>query len=162
MPEAGLVVDLELPFAWLPDPPAPSALDDATALLRVINLPSLPSGDSDPTDSERIEVKLDLMLCWLARSLQAASPVLVPTRLDLQVDGVRWRPAAPVTAARGSIVLAPSPALPAPITLPARFEPGDAGTVRAIFDAPGETLAELWTRWLFRLHRRAIQTARRG
>lgn len=168
-----LRIDLELPFAWQPAPPDPAASaalwQEALLLLRVIHSldsPPVREADRDAARNpgwDRLEAKLDLVLHLLARDPRV-NPADLPIRaLSLHARGLRcpgeagWRAEEP-----GVCLLRLNPALPLPIRLPARLAGPDGGAWGLRWDDMPENLAEAWSQWLFRQHRRAIHARREG
>jgi len=165
----GLRVELRLPFAWLPAAKARAAhcMAGSRKLMRACNEIEAMAHEHEASPTlSRIEAKLDLMLHWLGQSLFENRPRLEETRLWLNPTGLEWeiQPASadlPETDV-GWIELEPGPVLPGRLEWPARLLPAVSGRRRAEFIDLDEEMADLWTRWLFRRHRRAIQATRTG
>lgn len=167
--ESSLVVAIRLPFAWreekAEDLPAARRLHLGRQILQTCNeLESMLQESEASPGLARVEAKLDLMLHWLGQSLYGNAPALPETRLWLAPDSVEWEIEAisPPQAAAGWIALEISPALPVRLELPARLVAIQEGRARAKLSGLDEAMAELWTQWLFRRHRRAIAAARAG
>jgi hypothetical protein len=108
---------------------------------------------------ERIEARLDLMLHWLGMQLfgDGQSPDAVPLRL--LSERIEW---SEETDGTTDVVLSlhVHPAIAAPLQLGGKVvERGDA-TIAVELTFADPDLADAWTRWLFRRHRRAVQEAR--
>lgn len=159
-----LSVECELQFAWTPGLATVAQRQGNLLLLRVVNqLETAPRETETEHSQERLEGKLDLLLHWLGTLLFAEASVLAPSFLRLDARGVEWRVAecSQVTVGQGIVSLALHPALAAPLKLAAVAGPVQSGWWRAEFEPMAEELAEQWTQWLFRQHRRAIQNERR-
>ncbi|HRH80057.1 MAG TPA: PilZ domain-containing protein [Thiobacillaceae bacterium] len=168
-----LEIELDLPFVWQPAQPdtaeAETLWQEAQLLLRVIQgLDSPPPREADRETAfsrglERLEAKLDLVLHLMARDPRAAPPGLATRRLTLYTQGLRcmgeptWR-----TGDTGLCVLRPSPALPLPIRIPARLDATDAQGCSIRWPDMPDTVAEPWSQWLFRQHRRAVHARKEG
>lgn len=160
MAEAGLIVETELPFAWSHGKLSPSQLHGSRLLLKVVNL--LDQHDQEPDKAnERVEAKLDLLLHWLGLQLFEDRPVPAPVPLRLMANRIEW--AAPAVPEAGDIVLNLHihPAMAAPLALAGRVASPAAGWVAAELRFDDEVLADAWTQWLFRRHRRAVHEARK-
>lgn len=168
-----LEIGLDLPFAWQPARPDAAETEtlwqEAQLLLRVIQgLDSPPPRDADREAAlnrglERLEAKLDLVLHLMARDPRAAPPGLATRRLTLSAQGLRcsgqatWQ-----TGETGLCVLRPSPTLPLPIRFPARLDATDAQGCSIRWPDMPDTVAEPWSQWLFRQHRRAVHARKEG
>lgn len=160
MPDNGLAVVAELPFACTPGSLAAAQLHSSRLLLRVVNLIDQHEPEPDKAH-ERIEAKLDLMLHWLGLQLFGAEAARPAIRLRLGSDSVTWAcDDAPPAPGEGVLALGLHPALAAPLRLPCRVLECRDGEARAELVFTDEELADAWTQWLFRLHRRAVQEAR--
>jgi hypothetical protein len=166
MPDSLFHIDTRLPFSRSPGP-APAEIEalllGSRLLLRTVNQMEMPPGHGERHEPacERLEAKLDLLLHWLGRNLYGSQPRADEAELRLDAEGVAW----PGQASPGETLvlnLYLHPALAAPLQLPARVSAVTAGQVRAEFLDLDEELRDLWSQWLFRRHRRAIQAAREG
>lgn len=164
MTEASLIVECELPFAWEAGTANPALRQGSLLLLKVVNqLEGTPRETEQDRHQERLETKLDLLLHWLGTLLFAAAAPLGPTPLRLDALGVEWPVEEGSAMVAGECILALElyPALAAPVRLAANAAQVRPGWWRAEFELMDEDLADQWTQWLFRRHRRAIQTERR-
>ena len=161
-------IDMQVPFACS----ALSEAEDTTPilrgsrlLLRAIILSESPTahGERGDAGSERLEAKLDLMLHWLGISLFGSIPPPPTVPLHLDAEGVEWQAESGLAPGQRVLVtLQVHPGLAAPLRLPARISWTEANRLRAEFRDLDEELAELWTQWIFRRHRRAVHGAREG
>lgn len=165
MTEPRLSVEVSLPMCWqLPVVP----LDAATArgnllLLHTLNVmeSSHPEASSDRT-LERLEAKLDLTLHWLARSLHAGTAVPENRLLRLEPEGLAWREDPDIRIGSPILVsLYPSPVFQVPLELGAELVSTEGGWARVRLQNLDTDCQEEWTQWVFRMHRRMIQAARR-
>lgn len=165
MNEPRLSVEVSLPMCWQAlDAPFDASLAQGNRLL-LHTLNAMESSHLEATSDrtmERIEAKLDLTLHWLARSLHAATPMPASRLLRLDPEGLAWREDSPIRIGdRLRITVYPSPSIQAPLELDAKRVSSEGGWVSArvqYLDADGQ---EEWTQWVFRMHRRMIQAARR-
>lgn len=160
MTEPGLNVTAVLPFACQAGLPTAAASYGSLLLLRLVNL--LEAGDAEPERTqERVEAKLDLMLHWLGLQLYGNQPMPDTVALRLEADRIVWSGAAPAAGQAVSLHLHIHPAVAAPLVLAGRMVQykGERAEAELAFDT--EELAEAWTQWLFRRHRRAVHEARR-
>lgn len=159
MNDSGFTVDTALPFAWHPVPADADLHRSNLLLLRVANL--LDAHEHEPAEANRrLEAKLDLMLHWIGQQLFGAVAAPPAGSLTLGVNTAAWRAGGtPCAEGEGVLQVVLHPDLPAPLRLAGRLRlDGDRCHVDLLF--PDEETAEDWNRWLFRLHRRAIQEAR--
>lgn len=164
MTETGFVVECPLAVRWLPLTEAaavnPHRDRGNLLLLRTLNLMAASYEGEGERVLERIETKLDLMLHWLGLSLHGEPPALL-TAVRLEGHRLTWCPdPLPASGARVVLLLHPHPELAAPLALSGEVEKLESGQVTVQLDAMSEDLADQWTQWLFRLHRRAIHMAR--
>ncbi|MBK6741490.1 MAG: PilZ domain-containing protein [Hydrogenophilales bacterium] len=166
MSEARLAVESHFAFTWRP---LTEALDARTLrgnrlLLRSINATESSVLEAHPDRlHERLETKLDLALHWLGGVLYAGT-VLPPARtLRLDAEGLAWEEsAAPALGSQVRLTLYPNPGLAAPLELAGEIvEAGGSTWLRARLLDRSEEWQDEWTQWLFRLHRRTIQAARK-
>lgn len=165
MNETRLAVETQLGFAWRPSDQAVEAhtLQGNRLLLRTINAAesSLLDAHSDRLH-ERLETKLDLALHWLGRVLYAdiAQPPVRTLRLD--AEGLSWeQPDAPELGSRVRLFVYAHAGLAAPLELAGELVERDGLWLRARLLDRSEEWQDEWTQWLFRLHRRTIQAARK-
>lgn len=157
MSETGFTVEAQLPFSWEAGQADVGQQRSARLMLRVANLIDSHEAEQDKA-GERLEAKLDLMLHWLGQQLFGDAGRLPVTPLTLGGDHIEWDGA--VAACCDAVLsLVIHPDLPSPLHLPARIEPAGA-RCRAQLLFQDEDSADAWNRWLFRLHRRAVQEAR--
>lgn len=170
-----LQVRLSLPCAWRPQALDAADLDnlwhEARLLLLLAQHGEAP-GNRDPDRTgyseraqARLEAKLDLAMHLLARSLGLAQPATPPVDLILRHAGLTLPPGlATVPDQPGCCLLGqrpgPEQALPLPLCLPARVTRLDDAGAQVRWLAMPADLEELWSQWLFRQHRRAIQARR--
>lgn len=168
MPDAGLQVELSLPWACerrdLSAAERSLHWQQSLLLLRVLNLlqPHTPRETSAEALTARLEAKLDLALHLLARVLDSDSPASTATPITLSAEGCRL-PANSALQTGGSCLvrLYPEPSLVLSLTLPAVVtQPVGVVAELAWLDMP-EAVREAWEQWLFRQHRRAVQVQRR-
>lgn len=166
-----LEVDLELPLAWLEAAATPLDREalwwEAGLILAVIqSAEGAPSrdGDLEPTLSrglDRLEAKLDLLLLLLARASPQPGTSARPSKLILRPSELICQGDIPLQPNQeGICVLYLGTALPLPVRFPARAVRIENGTWLIQWPEMPAPLAEQWTQWLFRQHRRAIHTAR--
>lgn len=165
MNQPRLSVEISLPMRWqVLDAPLDTSLAQGNRLL-LHTLNAMESSHPDTTSDrllERIEAKLDLTLHWLARSLHANSPMPASRLLRLDTEGLAWQEES--ASKRGDwlrTTLYPSSAIQAPLVLAAECVSSQGGwTYARILDLGSEGQEE-WTQWIFRMHRRMIQAAKR-
>lgn len=170
-----LQVRLSLPCAWQPrslDAPDLDSLWHEARLLLLLAQHGEAPGNRDPERAghsehaqARLEAKLDLAMHLLARSLGLEQPATPALELLLRHDGLTLPPGlATVPDQPGCCLLGqrpgPEQTLPLPLSLPARVTRLDAAGARMHWLAMPLDLEELWSQWLFRQHRRAIQARR--
>lgn len=158
MSEPGFAVDTTLPFAWRSGTLTPAMAHGSLLLLRVVNL--LDAHEVEPdAGHERVEARLDLMLHWLGMQLFGDGVAPAPTPLRLMTERIEWSGEGG-DAADLVVSLHVHPAIAAPLQLAAKVVESGGGrtAVELLFANPD--LADAWTRWLFRRHRRAVQEAR--
>jgi hypothetical protein len=160
MNDGGFGVETTVPFSWASGPVSAGTNRAGLLLLKVANL--LDGHEPEPDKGhERLEAKVDLMLHWLGQHLFGDYDELPPTRLRLGADSVEWHePGASNVPENVILSLVIHSDLPSPLQLPARVSRIDGGAWRALLQFSDEDAADAWNRWLFRLHRRAIQEAR--
>lgn len=158
MTESGLAVETALPFAWEPGKPTAAMNQGSLLLLNVVNLLDGHDSEADRTQ-ERIEAKLDLMLHWLGMQLFGDGGTPATTTVRLEAERIEWPGARP---AGDDVVLSLyiHPAIAAPLKLAGRVIDWREGRVSAELSFADEELADAWTRWLFRRHRRAVHEAK--
>ncbi|WP_293765082.1 hypothetical protein [uncultured Aquitalea sp.] len=129
--------------------------------LRVLASPTETPEDADPMLT-RLEAKLDLALEVSLQARHPARPPLTPCRLGLST--IAWLSDHPWPQdSRVLMTLAPNPDSALMLQLPARVETqqptpdeGYAITARLLLN-DDDTTGQLWEKWVFRRHRRAIQ-----
>lgn len=168
MPDAGLLVELSLPWTCarrdLILQARAEQWEQNLLLLRVLNLtpPHAPREAGAEASVARLEAKLDLGLHLLARVLGGDTPAPAPAAITLSAEGCRGTIAEPLQTGEHCLVrLRPDPALALTLDLPAVVvAQSGALTVLRWLDMP-EPVQEAWEQWLFRQHRRAVQVQRR-
>jgi hypothetical protein len=158
MSETGFAVDTTLPFAWRAGTLTPTMAHGSLLLLRVVNLLDAHEAEADP-GHERIEARLDLMLHWLGMQLFGDCLAPAPTRLRLMTERIEWSESVGDTS-EVIVNLHVHPAMAAPLQLAGKVITGAEGGTTVDLQFTHPDLADAWTRWLFRLHRRAVQEAR--
>lgn len=162
-----LQVRLALPCAWQRQELDDAATDALWHEARLILTLAQHEAASPPRDGERdgqlerglgrLEAKLDLAMHLLVRTLRAGTPPGAPIPLTLLHGGLLLPPGlATAPAERGCCLLGLNPRLPLPVRLPAEVARLDGQVAELRWLAMPEDLAELWSQWLFRQHRRAI------
>lgn len=159
MNETGFTVEAALPFSWGAGRAGASTHRSNMLLLRVANL--LDTHESEQEEAgKRMEAKLDLMLHWLGQQLFGDVSTLPVVTLKLGGDSAEWEDNQESHAeGDGLLSLVIHPNLPSPLVLQGALR-REAGRCRVELTFPDEETEEAWNRWLFRLHRRAIQEAR--
>jgi len=158
MTEPGFAVDTTLPFAWRAGTLTPAMAHGSLLLLRVVNL--LDAHEVEPdAGHERVEARLDLMLHWLGMQLFGDGQAPASTPLRLMTERVEWSEGAG-DAADVVLSLHVHPAIAAPLQLAGKVVERGEGTMAVELGFANPDLADAWTRWLFRRHRRAVQEAR--
>lgn len=158
MTEPGFAVDTTLPFAWRPGTLTPATGHGSLLLLRVVNMLDGHEIEQD-AGHERIEARLDLMLHWLGMQLFGDGQAPEATPLRLMTERVEWSEEA-VDTTDVVLSLHVHPAIAAPLQLAAKVVESGEGRMAAELLFANPDLADAWTRWLFRRHRRAVQEAR--
>jgi len=141
-------------------------------LLQLVHAQDLP-GARDPDGGasalrglERLERKLDLVLHLLTRLPAATAPELGVRSLRLRADGLDWSGPEPSgerpREGPGLVVLGLGPSCPLPLRLPARLLAPDRDSLAARWADMPDDIAESWSQWLFRQHRRALHARREG
>ncbi len=165
MNQPRLNVEIVLPHAWrlLDDPVDAFMARGNHLLLHTLNAIESATLEASPDRAhERLEAKLDLALHWLGRVLHAGKSVPEARALRLDGEGMAWIEAdAPPSGSRLCVTLYPSTLMAAPLELEMRVEGSDGPWLRARLMDDNEEFVDAWTQWLFRLHRRTIQAARR-
>ncbi len=161
MTEAGLSVTANLSVAFKATSPSAAMQRGNLLLLRVVNLYESGHETESNRSQERLEAKLDLMLHWLGHVLFDAEEPPIPQTVKLDSQGVRFPVLNDQKVGAGTLILYPQSTFAAPLKLPATLTTIEAGWARAQFDPLGDDLEEQWAQWLFRQHRRAIQSERR-
>lgn len=158
MAEPSLAVEITLPFAWKPGGLSSAMSHGSLLLLRVVNLTDIHEPEADRTQ-ERIEARLDLMLHWLGMQLFGDDETAAKMAIRLEADKIGWLGARPD---HDDIVLSLHihPAITAPLRLAGRVIDCREGRVTAQLTFADPDLADAWTSWLFRQHRRAVHEAR--
>jgi hypothetical protein len=160
-----LAIEIRLAFAWQP---LTEALDGHTEqgnrlLLRTLNASESSLLEVHPDRlHERLETKLDLALHWLGSVLYSGTERPAPVNLRLDPEAIAWESASAL--AIGSPVclkLYPNAGLMAPLLLAGEIVEHDGGWPRARLLDESEEWQDAWTQWLFRLHRRTIQAAKK-
>ena len=159
MLEPGFTVDTTLPFAWQAGAPPAAIGHGSLLLLRVVNLLDGHEAEANRAQ-ERVEARLDLMLHWLGMQLFGNQPVPASRHLRLAAGRIEWAEDDALAAQEIVLNLHIHPAMSAPLKLHGHVASHSAGWAVAELRFDDETLAEAWTQWLFRLHRRAVQEAR--
>lgn len=165
MSETRLAVETHLAFAWrlLDEAIEAHTLQGNRLLLRTINAAesSLIEPHSD-RQHERLETKLDLALHWLGRVLYADRERPPARALRLDVDGLSWEhPGPSELGSRVRLLLYAHAGLAAPLELAGELVESDGVWLRARLLNRSEEWQDEWTQWLFRLHRRSLQAARK-
>jgi len=165
MSETRLAVETHLAFTWRPldQPVETHTLQGNRLLLRTINAAesSLLDAHADRLH-ERLETKLDLALYWLGRVLYADTERPAARALRLDAEGLSWEhPGAPELGSRVRLLLYAHAGLAAPLELAGELVETDGVWLRARLLDRSEEWQDEWTQWLFRLHRRSLQAARK-
>lgn len=159
MTEAGFRIDTALPFACQPGELDATAERGSLLLLRVVNLMDLHEAEPDRAQ-ERTEARLDLMLHWLGLQLFGDTPMPDTVPLGLAPMQVDW-PGEPLPVGERVVLsLHVHPAMAAPLRLAGRVIAHAPGRLAAELIFADEALADAWSQWLFKRHRRAVHEAR--
>lgn len=165
LPELDTVsFDAVLPLEWAPrDAASPALVTRETRLaLRVLSAPVSETSDNADPAWQRMEAKLDLAL---ELSLQVRHPQRPPmTACRLGLEGMAWQSAEPVAVhtplqisffphAESALLIS----LPVTVRQCKALGPGRCMIVADLASAFDEDTRELWEKWIFRRHRRAIQ-----
>ncbi|TCO81076.1 atypical PilZ domain-containing cyclic di-GMP receptor [Plasticicumulans lactativorans] len=152
-------------LAALPDAATLGATDAAnrTVLRALLALAVGDAGDDGAVPDDpvaRVEAKLDAVLDLLAGMLAAAAPLPPAVALVLAADRLEW--AAPAGAGPVCVELYPDPRYPRALRLYGIAEPTEAGGGRLPLAGLAAASAEVLTRLVFVLHRRAHGAGRRA
>lgn len=159
MPDTGYSVECTLPFACRPGTLTPALAKGSLLLLRVINLMDSHELEAD-RQQERVEARLDLMLHWLGLQLFGLDPAPASLELTLAAGRIEWLPGEAMSEGLVVLELFLHPSLTAPLRLAGRLAPCAGGRMAADLVFEDEELADAWSQWLFRRHRRAVHQAR--
>jgi hypothetical protein len=162
-----ILLERALPLSWTLLPEAPPALDTEQNHLVFNLLDNLEDPVSRKTEGDnanewqRIEAKLNVimqLLSQLLQSRQSAQPAVV---VRCSSDSLAWQveQLAPVGSLL-QVTLSPENSIPMAITFTARvFEVKD-GWMEVDMHGLSEEEQMIWSRWVFRQHRRQVAQAR--
>ncbi len=172
----GLYIEAQLPLHWkmraaAPEPPQ----IQNQRLLRLLHLLEegdgpAPDGNCTNPELERLEFKLDIMLELLTLLVRGQRQELEEVQINLGIDTLVWLSSSaisPTVGDRLDLFIHLDVRLPAPLVFEARVDgvsaaTGGAQRITAKLVFADESEADLFSRFIFRKHRRRIAQERGG
>lgn len=162
-----ILLERSLPLHWSPQPPQavmPDSQHNQLVLSLLDNLEDTtvrnPEQESNP-EWLRIETKLNVIMQLLGQLLQARQPLPPPLALRFTSDTLAWQvEQAPPAGTLIAVAIYPDPELPMAIQFLARVVNYDAPWLEVDMHGLSEDQMAMWSRWIFRQHRRQVARTR--
>jgi hypothetical protein len=165
--QAHILLERALPLSWtvLPEE-APSLTPDNHLLFSLLDKLEEPVAHNMDAETAnelfRIDAKLNIIMQLLGQVLQNRQPLPAATTIRFSSDSLAWQVAAPPPSvgSRMQISLYPDPGIPLAITFTARVREVAEPWMEVDMHGLHEEELAIWSRWVFRQHRRQIAQAR--
>jgi hypothetical protein len=162
-----ILLERSLPLNWSVQPPQGANVDTEHNQLVLSLLDTVEDSASRNTEHEsspewlRVETKLNVIMQLLGQLLQARQPLPPTVDIRFTSDTLSWQvDTPPPPGSLLAVSVYPESSMPMPVQFLARVVGSESSWLEVDMHGLSEDQQAIWSRWIFRQHRRQIAQSR--